>query len=98
MNHDYVGTEHILLALLIERPGALEALGVSADAIRQQIRELVRPGLTQSSAGAISLTPRAQSVIDYARLETINHSQKLIEPEHLLLGNSFTNLTVLPAV
>ncbi len=86
LNHDFVGTEHILLALLIERPGALEALGVTADAIRQQISQLVTPGLAQPPVGAISLTPRARSVIDYARLETSNHGQKLIEPEHLLLG------------
>jgi ATP-dependent Clp protease ATP-binding subunit ClpC len=86
MNHDYVGTEHILLALLIERPGALSVLGVSAEAIRQEIDKLVTRGTISPGVTRIPLTPRSQHVIDSARLQAFVVGQPRIEPEHLLIG------------
>jgi ATP-dependent Clp protease ATP-binding subunit ClpA len=72
LNHDYVGTEHILLGLMQEREGfaarALESLGISLDAGRQQVEEVTGQG-QQAPSGHISFTPRAKKVLELSLRE-----------------------------
>jgi ATP-dependent Clp protease ATP-binding subunit ClpA len=86
LGHDYIGTEHLLLGLLHEGHGvaarALESLGVSLDAVRQQVEEIVGPG-QQAPSGHIPFTPRAKKVLELSRHES---SALGIGTEHILLG------------
>jgi ATP-dependent Clp protease ATP-binding subunit ClpC len=93
LGHEYVGTEHILLALLREPSyagsGALARLGVSADAVREEVEKLVHRGPGQQAAGELAmlpLTPRAQRAIQTAAEEAANVSLSVAGPEHLLIG------------
>jgi ATP-dependent Clp protease ATP-binding subunit ClpA len=89
LNHNYLGTEHLLLGLVHEGEGvaarALESLGISLGAVRQQVEEIIGQG-QQAPAGHIPLTPRAKKVIELARREAGDLGHNYIGTEHLLLG------------
>jgi ATP-dependent Clp protease ATP-binding subunit ClpC len=95
LRHEYIGTEHILLALSLEpsfaRSGVLARLGLNADAVRARVEELVRPGppQQQQTSGApaeLPLTPRAARAVQMASDEAASVSLPLAGPEHLLIG------------
>jgi ATP-dependent Clp protease ATP-binding subunit ClpA len=70
LNHNYIGTEHILLGLIHEGEGvaakALESLGISLEAVRQQVEEIIGQG-QQAPSGHIPFTPRAKKVLEPRR-------------------------------
>jgi ATP-dependent Clp protease ATP-binding subunit ClpA len=89
LNHNYVGTEHILLGLIHEGDGvaakALEGLGISLDAVRQQVEEIIGQGLEVPS-GHIPFTPRAKKVLELSHREAAQLGHNYIGTEHILLG------------
>jgi ATP-dependent Clp protease ATP-binding subunit ClpC len=89
LNHNYIGTEHLLLGLLHEGEGvaasALRALGVSLDAARQQVEDVVGTG-TSAPAGSIPFTPRAKRVLELSLREALRLGHNFIGTEHILLG------------
>lgn len=89
-NHDYIGTEHVLLGLIKEGEGVaaavLASLGLESDAIRQEVEKLVQPGHGKISTGDIPFTPRAKKVIELSMDEARNLGHNYIGTEHLLLG------------
>ncbi|MGH3138712.1 MAG: Clp protease N-terminal domain-containing protein [Gaiellales bacterium] len=89
LNHNYVGTEHILLGLLREEQGgaaqALHAGGVSADAARDQVRQTVGTG-DDPVVGQIPFTPHARRILALARAEATGLNHWSVGTEHLLLG------------
>ena len=86
LNHEYVGTEHLLLALLIDRPLALSGLGVVTQTVRDEIDKLVTRGTAPVAQKELPLTPRARRVLDHAEVEARVLNQAAVEPDHLLLG------------
>jgi ATP-dependent Clp protease ATP-binding subunit ClpC len=88
LNHNYIGTEHILLGLIHESEGvaarALEALGISLDQVRKDVQELVGPG--SSAPSHIPFTPRAKKVLELALREALQLGHNYIGTEHILLG------------
>jgi len=89
LNHNYIGTEHILLGLMNEGQGiaarALEALGVSPDATRQQVKEIIGHG-EGTVPGHIPFTPRAKKVLELSLSEARQLGHAYIGTEHILLG------------
>ena len=89
LSHNYIGTEHLLLGLLADGGGtaaqALESLGVTLDAAREQVREMVGEGQRQQQ-GHIPFTPRAKRVLELSLREALNLGDDHIGTEHLLLG------------
>jgi ATP-dependent Clp protease ATP-binding subunit ClpC len=89
LNHDYIGTEHILLGLLHERDGvaaqALESLGISLDVVRQQIKEIIGRG-QQVPPEHIPFTPRSKKVLELSLREALQLGHDYIGTEHILLG------------
>jgi len=89
-NHDYIGTEHILLGLIREGEGVaaavLQKLGVSLENIRLEIEKLVQPGPTTQIIGDIPFTPRAKKALELAAEEARALGHNYIGTEHLLLG------------
>ncbi|QCO97350.1 ATP-dependent Clp protease ATP-binding subunit [Arthrobacter sp. 24S4-2] len=89
LNHNYIGTEHILLGLIQEGEGvaakALESLGISLDGVREQVQEILGPG-QPSPAGHIPFTPRAKKVLELALREALQLGHNYIGTEHILLG------------
>jgi ATP-dependent Clp protease ATP-binding subunit ClpC len=89
LNHNYIGTEHILLGLAREGEGiaakALESLGISLDAVRQQVEEIIGQG-QQAPSGHIPFTPRAKKVLELALRESLQLGHNYIGTEHILLG------------
>ena len=89
LNHNYIGTEHILLGLIHEGEGvaarALESLGISLDAVRQQVEEIIGQG-QQPPSGHIPFTPRAKKVLELARRESDALGHAYVGTEHILLG------------
>jgi len=89
LNHNYIGTEHILLGLLHEGEAvsaqALQALGVSLEAVRQQVEEIIGAG-QQPPSGHIPFTPRAKKVLELSLREALQLGCDYIGPEHILLG------------
>ena len=90
LNHDYLGTEHILLALIRERGGvaaqALQSLGITGEAARQQVAEIVGPGQPGQQGGHLPFTPRAKKVLQLSLREAIALGHAYIGTEHILLG------------
>jgi ATP-dependent Clp protease ATP-binding subunit ClpC len=89
LNHNYIGTEHILLGLIHEgenvAAAALESLGISLEAVRAKVEEIIGRG--QSPAlGHIPFTPRAKKVLELALREALQLGHNYIGPEHILLG------------
>jgi ATP-dependent Clp protease ATP-binding subunit ClpC len=89
LDHSYIGTEHILLGLVREGEGvaakALESLGISLDAVRQQVEEVIGRGL-QAPSGHIPFTPRAKKVMELSLRESLQLGHTYIGTEHILLG------------
>jgi ATP-dependent Clp protease ATP-binding subunit ClpC len=89
-NHDYIGTEHILLGLLREGEGVaatvLQKMGISLENIRLEIEKLVQPGPTTQIIGDIPFTPRAKKALELAAEEARSLGHNYIGTEHLLLG------------
>ena len=89
LNHDYIGTEHILLGLIHEGEGvaakALESLGISLEAVRQQVEEIIGRG-QQAPSGHIPFTPRAKKVFELSLREALQLGHNYIGTEHILLG------------
>jgi ATP-dependent Clp protease ATP-binding subunit ClpC len=89
LNHNYIGTEHILLGLIHEGEGvaakALESLGISLDKVRQQVEEIIGAGQSPPS-GHIPFTPRAKKVLELSLREALQLGHNYIGTEHILLG------------
>ncbi len=89
-NHDYIGTEHVLLGLIREGEGVaaavLQKLGLSPDNIRLEVEKLVQPGPATMVSGDIPFTPKAKKVIELAMDEARALGHNYIGTEHLLLG------------
>lgn len=89
-NHDYIGTEHILLGLVREGEGVaaavLASFGLSPDKIRLEVEKLVQPGPTTVVSGDLPFTPKAKKVIELAMEEARALGHNYIGTEHLLLG------------
>ncbi len=89
-NHDYIGTEHILLGLIREGEGVastvLQKLGLSLENIRLEIEKLVQPGPSTQIIGDIPFTPRAKKALELAAEEARSLGHNYIGTEHLLLG------------
>src|SRR5512137_1940943 len=89
-NHDYIGTEHILLGLVREGEGVaaavLASFGLSPDKIRIEVEKLVQPGPATVVSGDLPFTPKAKKVIELAMDEARTLGHNYIGTEHLLLG------------
>ncbi|CBL57518.1 ATP-dependent Clp protease ATP-binding subunit [Propionibacterium freudenreichii] len=89
LNHNYIGTEHILLGLIHEGEGvaakALEQMGISLEAVREQVIEIIGQGSTPPT-GHIPFTPRAKKVLEYSLREALQMNHSYIGTEHILLG------------
>src|ERR671915_995328 len=89
LNHNYIGTEHLLLGLLHEGEGvgakALESLGVSLEAVRRQVEEIIGQGQA-APPPHIPFTPRAKKVLELSLREALQLGHNYIGTEHILLG------------
>jgi len=89
LNHNYIGTEHILLGLIHEGEGvaakALESMNISLQAVRDQVQEIIGKGQT-APAGHIPFTPRAKKVLELSLREALQLGHNYIGTEHILLG------------
>jgi len=89
LDHNYIGTEHILLGLIREGEGvaakALESLGISLEAVRQQVEEIIGLG-EQAPSGHIPFTARAKKVLELSLREALQLGQNYIGTEHILLA------------
>jgi ATP-dependent Clp protease ATP-binding subunit ClpC len=89
LNHNYIGTEHILLGLVHEGDGvaakALASMGIAVDGVRQQVEEIIGQG-QQAPTGHIPFTPRAKKVLELSLREALQLGHNYIGTEHILLG------------
>ncbi|MFC5286815.1 ATP-dependent Clp protease ATP-binding subunit [Actinokineospora guangxiensis] len=89
LNHNYIGTEHILLGLIHEGEGvaakALESLGIALEGVRQQVEEIIGQG-QHAPSGHIPFTPRAKKVLELSLREALQLGHNYIGTEHILLG------------
>ena len=89
LNHNYIGTEHILLGLISEEEGvaarALESMGISLAAVRAEVEEIIGRG-GASPSGPIPFTPRAKKVLELSLREALQLGHNYIGTEHILLG------------
>jgi ATP-dependent Clp protease ATP-binding subunit ClpC len=89
LNHNYIGTEHLLLGLIHEGEGvaatALESLGMSLEAVRGQVEEIIGQGQS-APTGHIPFTPRAKKVLELSLREAKQLGHNYIGTEHILLG------------
>lgn len=90
LNHDYVGTEHLLLGLIHERVGGLavrvlESLGIGLEEVRQRVQEVIGRG-ERAPAGHIPFTSPAREVLKLALDESVQLDHHYIGTEHILLG------------
>ncbi|MBN6777126.1 ATP-dependent Clp protease ATP-binding subunit [Pseudoclavibacter alba] len=89
LNHNYIGTEHILLGLVREGEGvaakALESLDISLDAVRAQVQDIIGQG-QQKPTAHIPFTPRAKKVLELSLREALQLGHNYIGTEHILLG------------
>src|SRR6266699_5267002 len=90
-NHNYIGTEHLLLGLIKEGEGvavqALQALGVNLATIRQQVEEKIDAGTqARAASGHIPFTPRAKKILEFSLREALQLGHNYIGTEHILLG------------
>jgi ATP-dependent Clp protease ATP-binding subunit ClpA len=90
LSHNYIGTEHILLALIHEGTGtaaqALDSLGITEEAARHQVEQIVGGGQQDPQRGHIPFTPRAKKVLELALREAVALDSISIGTEHILLG------------
>ena len=89
LNHNFIGTEHILLGLIHEGEGvaakALESLGISLEAVREKVEETIGPAAS-STTGSPPFTPRAKKVLELSLREALQLGHNYIGTEHMLLG------------
>jgi ATP-dependent Clp protease ATP-binding subunit ClpC len=89
LNHNYLGTEHLLLGLIREGEGvavkALESLGISLAAVRAQVQEIIGQGQS-APISHIPFTPQAKQVLELSFREALQLHHDYIGTEHLLLG------------
>ena len=89
-NHEYIGTEHILLGLIKEGSGVaanvLKNLGIDLRKIRLEVENVVQSGPDMVTMGKLPQTPRAKKVIEYSMEEARNLNHNYVGTEHLLLG------------
>ncbi|MDO5048584.1 MAG: ATP-dependent Clp protease ATP-binding subunit [Actinomycetaceae bacterium] len=89
LNHNYIGTEHLLLGLIQEGEGvaakALEMMGIERDAVREAVIEMIGKG-SQTNTGHIPFTPRAKKVLELSLREALQLGHNYIGTEHMLLG------------
>src|ERR1700754_4193530 len=89
LNHNYIGTEHILLGLIHEGEGvaakSLESLGISLEGVRSQVEEIIGQG-QQAPSGHIPFTPRAKKLLELSLREALQLGHNYIGTEHILLG------------
>jgi ATP-dependent Clp protease ATP-binding subunit ClpA len=89
LNHNYIGSEHLLLGLIHEGEGiaalALESLGISLEAVRAQVEEIIGQGQS-APVGHIPFTPRAKKVLELSLREALQLGHNYIGTEHILLG------------
>jgi ATP-dependent Clp protease ATP-binding subunit ClpC len=89
-NHEYLGTEHVLLGLVQEGSGVaanvLKNMGVDLARIRAEIEKLVKSGPSMVTMGQLPFTPRAKKVLELSMEEAHNLGHNYIGTEHLLLG------------
>jgi ATP-dependent Clp protease ATP-binding subunit ClpC len=89
LNHNYIGTEHLLLGLIHEGQGvaakALEVLGISLEAVRAQVEEIIGQGQS-APTGQIPFTPRAKKVLELSLREALQLGHNYMGTEHILLG------------
>jgi ATP-dependent Clp protease ATP-binding subunit ClpC len=89
LNHNYIGTEHILLGLIHEGEGVaargLESLGINLESVRSQVVEIIGQG-SQAPSGHIPFTPRAKKVLELSLREALQLGHNYIGTEHILLG------------
>ena len=89
LNHNFIGTEHILLGLIHEGEGvaakALESLGISLEAVREKVEETIGPAGT-ATTGSPPFTPRAKKVLELSLREALQLGHNYIGTEHMLLG------------
>src|SRR5690606_5506171 len=89
LKHNYIGTEHILLGLIIEGAAvaarALEGMGISLEQVRDQVTEIIGEG-QQAPSGHIPFTPRAKKVLELSLREALQLGHSYIGTEHILLG------------
>jgi Clp amino terminal domain, pathogenicity island component len=91
LNHDFIGTEHVLLGLLKSQSGivsnVMRRLGVEFDSIRAEIEKVIGPGMPAQSVAANSpYTPRATRALTLAAKEAQDLNQTQVSPEHIFLG------------
>ncbi len=90
MNHEFIGTEHILLGIMGEGAGVganvLKRFGVGLDQVRSEVLKLARPGPEMVTMGTLPRTPRAEKAIEYAINEARDLNHGYVGTEHLLLG------------
>ena len=89
LNHNYIGTEHLLLGLIHENEGvaakALDSLGITLNGAREQVQDIIGPG-QQAPSGHIPFTPRAKKVLELSLREALQLGHNYIGTEHILLG------------
>ena len=89
LDHNYIGTEHLLLGLIREGEGvaakALESLGISLEAVRQRVLEIIGQG-QEAPSGHIPFSPRAKKVLELSLREALQLGHDYIGTEHILLG------------
>ena len=89
LNHNYIGTEHILIGLVREdggvAGGGLESPGISVDAVRQRVKEMIGIG-EQAPSGHVPFTPRAKKVLELSLRESLQLGHDYIGPGHIRLG------------
>ncbi len=89
LDHNYIGTEHILLGLVAEGEGvaarALESFGVSLPAVREQVEVIVGRG-SSSPSGRVPFTVRAKKLLELSLREALQRGHNYIGTEHILLG------------
>ncbi len=91
LNHNYIGTEHILLGLIHEGEGvaakALESLGISLEAVRSQVEEIIGQG-GSSPSGHIPFTPRAKKVLELSLREALQLGPELVVRHRIAVSGS----------
>ncbi len=89
-NHEYLGTEHVLLGLVQEGSGVaanvVKNMGIQLDKIRMEVEKIVKTGPSMVTMGQLPFTPRAKKVLELAMEEASNLGHNYIGTEHLLLG------------
>jgi ATP-dependent Clp protease ATP-binding subunit ClpC len=90
LNHDYIGTEHLLLALVSEQEGVaaavLQNLGIDLALVKKETTKLIQPGGQTQIIGELPFTPRAKKVLELSAEEARSMGHNYIGTEHLLLG------------